>query len=223
YYSTVSACREADVEVEEQTDTDLDKVFIGQLMDKVRPFIKMVKKSSILTSYVDDEKLNYPHLKRSLRLDVKTRWNSSHRMLTTFIKFRPIITKLYTNKWSIPITKIQRTKLQYLELSSDDWTTLSTLETVLAPFYHATKIMSGSQYPTIGIAFYLLRELKEFLDNDDGDDILLKSLKSLLHAQILKYFDHDKEQYDLLKVHAYFDPIGFHIFTNSEKSSIERE
>jgi hypothetical protein len=65
--------------------------------------------------------------------------------------------------------------------------------------------MSGHQYPSIGLAFYLLVRLKTFLQQqqqDKKENIMIKLLKQLLLSQFIYYFESDNEQLELLKVES---------------------
>jgi hypothetical protein len=56
--------------------------------------------------------------------------------------------------------------------TSDCWFTVELLVKVLKPFYAAAKAISGNDYPTIGITFFILRRLeKDYLLNTlNGED-----------------------------------------------------
>ncbi|CAM2727339.1 unnamed protein product [Rotaria socialis] len=87
-------------------------------------------------------------------------------------------------KHQLKIQPKQVKKLADYELTSDDWNVLLVLHSILKPFYHATKVMSGGQYPSIGLAFYLLTRLKNFLQhNDRKESSMEKRLKQLLLKQ----------------------------------------
>ena len=87
-----------------------------------------------------------------------------------------------------------------LEISSTEWNYLNQLKHVLASFYHATKTLSGSNYPTMGFTFYFINRLKLFLMKDKDDNPIVKRLKKLLLTKLVHYFEEDRNQFDLLKV-----------------------
>ena len=122
-------------------------------------------------------------------------------MIDSFLVLRELVQKLFTDKHQLKIKPKQVKTLANYELTSDDWNILLVLHSILKPFYHATKAMSGSQYPTIGLAYYSLTRLKNFLQQHDKKETLMeKRLKQLLLKQFLYYFDSDDEQIELLKV-----------------------
>ena len=121
-------------------------------------------------------------------------------MINSFIVLREIVQNLFSQKHQLKITQQQVKKLAEYELTSDDWNVLSVLHSILKPFYLATKAMSGRQYPSIGLAYYLLMRLKHFLQQHDKKESLLeKRLKQLLLKEFLYYLDSEGEQMELLK------------------------
>ena len=56
-------------------DNALDKELVNTLLIKCPSLISFIKHSTILTAYVDSERRNFS-IKRSLFIDVRTRWNS---------------------------------------------------------------------------------------------------------------------------------------------------
>jgi hypothetical protein len=63
----------------------------------------------------------------------------------------------------------QSKKLSSNELDQSDWKMLELIEFVLHPFVHATKLISGSQYPTIGITYFAVIRIREFLDDSQDN------------------------------------------------------
>jgi hypothetical protein len=181
-----------------------DQDMIICLVKKCRGLVLMIKRSTIITLFFDTErkKLN---IKRNLCYDVKSRWNSTYSMIDSFLFLREIIEKLFNHKHNLHLKPKELKKLTAFELTVDDWIMLSTLQLVLKPFFHATKVMSGHHYPSIGLAFYLLVRLKTFLQQqqqDKKENIMIKLLKQLLLSQFIYYFESDNEQLELLKVES---------------------
>ncbi|CAF1422954.1 unnamed protein product [Adineta ricciae] len=203
-----------------------EQTSIGLLMKKCRTFVKLVNKSSILKGYVDKLKKEFK-VKRSLQMDCKSRWSSTHYLLQTMTTYKKLINRLYSEKHDIGLNDKQVKKLISIELDKLDWTTIEAIERVLHPFAKATKLVSGKQYPTIGISYFAISQIREYLEDeqssDSSDPDILSRLKQLLIFYMEKYFEKDVDQWNLLKKHAYFDPVGFGVLQRAERRAIERE
>ncbi|CAF4623818.1 unnamed protein product, partial [Rotaria magnacalcarata] len=207
-----------------QSDCEIvcEQNMILVVLKKCRGLISMIKRSTILTLYFDAQRKRF---KKALNLcyDVKSRWNSTYCMVNSFIVLREIIENLFSNKHQLHITQQQVKKLTNFELTSADWHVLLVLFSILKPFYLVTTAMSGRQYPSIGLAYYLLARLRNFLQQHNKKESLLeKRLKQLLLKKFLNYFDDENEQMELIMLHAYFDPAGFAALTEIERRSVEQ-
>jgi hypothetical protein len=98
-------------------------------------------------------------------------------------------------------------RLLQFELNREEWATLEHVEQVLNSFYEATKMVSGKNYSTIGLGYFAITNLKEYLEERTGNDEIDK-LKDLLLDQLMHYFENDFDQDELLKVNYLFDFIG---------------
>ncbi|CAF4504217.1 unnamed protein product, partial [Rotaria sp. Silwood2] len=200
-----------------------DQDMIIPVIRKCRGLVLIIKSSIIITSFFDAEREKM-NIKRNLCYDVKSRWNSTYCMIDAFLGLREVIEKLFNQKHSLHVHPKQIKKLTALEFKSDDWIILSALHTVLKPFFHATKVLSGRDYPSIGLAYYLLSRLKNFLQHhqEKKENIIIKRLKELLLSQFMYYFESNDGQVQLLKFHAYFDPAGYATLTDDEKRAVEQ-
>jgi hypothetical protein len=184
---------------------------IATLMKKCRSIVKLINKSTILMNYVVTLKSQYK-ISRSLQLDCKSRWNSSYHLIETIIKYKKIINKINSEKHDIGLNKKQTTKLYSIELDQYEWKMLELLEFVLKPVVEATQLISGSQYPTIGISYFAIVQIRDFLEDPADVDVndwkLLSDLKTMLLKQVQKYFIQKDEQWELMKVSS-FDLYSF--------------
>lgn len=168
-------------------------------LTKCRSMIKMINKSTNLTSYVDA--LKEVHVvQRTLAIDCKSRWNSTVRMISSISKHKPVICQLYLDKHNLPLSNKQKQKLAYLELSSDEWSLLSSIEKVLEPFDRATNLMSGQKYPTIGTALFAIRKMITFFESFTENNPFMNGMKDLLVEQLNKYINEDVEQLQQIAV-----------------------
>ncbi|CAF4074125.1 unnamed protein product, partial [Rotaria magnacalcarata] len=76
--------------------------------------------------------------------------------------------------------------------------TLSSLRLVLNPFYLATIMFSGKNYPSVGLAFHAIQKLKHFCSREDTYQGEIKQFKKLLLIKINHYFFNDFEQVEHL-------------------------
>ncbi|CAF2193906.1 unnamed protein product [Rotaria magnacalcarata] len=204
---------------------------ISLVVQKVRQLVVMIKGSLILSSFIQKIKHEYNRnndkpIKRSLILDVRTRWNSTYKMLDTMKIYQPIVDELFRNKANLSITKKQQQRLASLEFTSDCWYTIELLIKVLQPFYAATKTISVSDYPSIGVILFIFRRLdKDFLSKSTPtDDPLFNNMKKCLLNK-MNYYNtmQDPSQTKTILFHAFFDPYGLSVMTNTEINVIENE
>jgi len=189
---------ENDVNTDFESANDL-QTFIGTILLKCRSTIKMINKSSNLTSYMD--KLKDDHdLERNLSIDCKGRWNSTKYMIDNILKFKPLISQLHSDKHELYLTNKRQQKLTSLELSSDEWRTIDFIKQVLTPFEKATKLMSGQKYPTIGTALFAIRKMKTFFESYVENNSIINEMTNLLLEQMAHYIDNDTEQLELIVV-----------------------
>ncbi|XP_022014291.1 zinc finger BED domain-containing protein RICESLEEPER 2-like [Helianthus annuus] len=91
--------------------------------------------------------------KKHLILDVSTRWNATYAMLSTALEFKEVFEN-YAGREST------YTKLP----SGDDWKKCKDVCSFLSLFDEATKIISGSEYPTSNLFLIELYVIKNALD-----------------------------------------------------------
>ncbi|CAF1619073.1 unnamed protein product [Rotaria magnacalcarata] len=204
---------------------------IAYVLRKCRRLVSTIKYSNVFQLYLKDliNEYNNAHekkIKRSLQLDVKSRWSSTHYMLEAFQIFRPIIDSLFKNTRKMNLSKNQTNSLHKLEMSNTSWDMVELLLKALGPFKRAIKLISGSQYPTAGLALFIIRRIQQtFLENvrsNDGE--MFQKIKQLIHEKLI-YYTTDKygEGFTNLIIHAYFEPHGLSVLTQKEIASTERQ
>jgi hypothetical protein len=190
----------------EETILDNIQQKIADVIDKIREIVNKIKSSSILTAFIEKKRLIFnsrvkqrKKIKRHLAIDVRTRWNSTYKMLCTVNMYRDIINDLFKSKGSFGFTAKQRLNFTRIELSTDQWDLLKLLIGLLQPFYSATKVLSNTKYPTVGSALYIIKGLEEYLERKDGD-LMLNALKLKMLIKFQYYTTDDVEQFNTLKV-----------------------
>ena len=184
---------------------DLLPPIIFNLLKRVRILISFIRKSSVLSRYVQHQiKLKQVEIRelegdqvvkscelKEVILDFYIRWNTTYVMLSRFIAMSSIITDITLSpSVEIGLKKKQYEKLRKLSFTRFDWLCLTALKDVLYPFYRATKILSGSKYPTLSIAHSVIKGLKNFLTMNKDD----QPIENLLKKNLLIYFNHYFEQ-----------------------------
>ncbi|CAF1549422.1 unnamed protein product [Adineta ricciae] len=137
-------------------------------------------------------------------------------------KFQITTDNLATTVNKLPLTLAQKEKLSLFELTSNDWIIINELVHLLEPISNATEYLSGSKYPTIGLALFTLRSIKEFLEDDEDKTDVFIILKNYFLDTFKVYFNENDDQHHLLTFYGYFDPFGFSVLTTQEKAKIER-
>ena len=125
-----------------------------------------------------------------------------------------IINKINSQKHEIALNKKQTTKLSSIELDQDDWKMLEATEFVLRPIAYATQIISGSKYPTVGISYFAIVQIREFRQDVKDFSVnypkILHYLKSLSLKHLRKYFIDDDAQLEVMTVRFFFPIFVFY-------------
>ncbi|CAF1655165.1 unnamed protein product, partial [Didymodactylos carnosus] len=185
-----------------QQSEEVDQKHIICVLKKCRSLCKMIRRSSILTSCFDQERIKC-NKKRILMSDVCTRWNSVFYMIDSFLHLKQVVMNLFEHKHRLNIQSKQMKKLQKLEISSNDWNILSLLHDVLQPFYQATKLISGSKYATIGLIYFALYYIRLYLEDAKDDGSTTKRLKKLLLNKFNEYFHNEFDLSSSFKVRVW--------------------
>ncbi|CAF3170900.1 unnamed protein product [Rotaria sp. Silwood2] len=125
----------------------------------------MINKSSILTTFVRNEikrqqidldaAINPDGNEEKIKAndlinDFYMRWNSTFIMLARLWAGQQIVNDIiYSPQSHIGLTIKQIKKIRSLQINQFEWKLIESLSNVLAPFYFATKCLSGRQYPTL--------------------------------------------------------------------------
>jgi len=75
------------IEYVDPSTCDAIQQHVGEVMKKCRSFVKLLNKSSILMNHVSNLKKHFK-INRSLQLDCKSRWNSSHHLVEGMLMYK---------------------------------------------------------------------------------------------------------------------------------------
>ncbi|KAH0648267.1 hypothetical protein KY285_033515 [Solanum tuberosum] len=151
--------------------------------------------------------------KKSLCLDVSTRWNSTYLMLNRTIEFENMFSS-YVDR-DIGLLHY----LQFVEdedgtvvgaLLSDDWNNVKKVVDFLQIFYDLTREASGSQYVTSNLHFLKISEVSCYLkklivSEDDTDDLLGKIAKNM-REKFDKYWGTPNKMNKMIFISCVLDP-----------------
>lgn len=169
-------------------------------LKKCRRLAASIARSSLAQNFIEILRVQ-AQVSCSLILDCPTRWNSTYRLIHGLVVNKSVLNRFFLEfNGTVRLSKSQQRKWAELELNREDWLSLEILEAVLRPFHDATKMMSAQKYPTMGIAYFVVSGIKDFLLDQSSPNERLNTLKSLLLHEIAYYFDNDLEQYRSIKV-----------------------
>jgi len=144
--------------------------------------------------------------------------------------YRKLINKLHSEKHDIKLNNKQTKKLPSIELDKADWMLIEAIARVLQPFVQATKLISGRKHCTIGVSFFSLVQIREFLEDGksstSNDSRIPSRLKQLLLFYMEQYFEKDRHQWHLIKVMRFLmliDPLGYGVLNRLDRRLSERE
>ncbi len=154
---------------------------------------------------------NHEIPKLMLKMDVRTRWNSTFYMLQRALRLRPAI-----DSWLESHPVIGKARLGNLQFTDNDWVLLDEVCKLIHRFEKATTKTSAAKYPTLNLVVPLYIELIMFVDNSINslnEDHELKKPLFAVKKVLQKYFSFtNNSAYYLLSVlldprfkKAYFD------------------
>ena len=173
--------------------------FIQELITRVRKLVKIARKASLLREHIADWAKEQLFQCRALLLDFKIRWNTIYLMLERLLKFKEVIEQITASPGSVEgVSNKQQSKLKSLRLSAAHWSMVIMLESLLAPFFQATKILSGSNYKTSSLAYVLKNALttiytQEHITISDKESLLKAFILEKINFYFNKHFSYEGE------------------------------
>uniref|UniRef100_A0ACD5WLU8 Uncharacterized protein n=1 Tax=Avena sativa TaxID=4498 RepID=A0ACD5WLU8_AVESA len=111
--------------------------------------------------------------------DVSSRWNSAFLMLDSTLPFRKVFETLQ---------KQEPTSYTFGP-STDEWKMVEDICQLLKVFYHATNVISGSNYPTSNLYFLEIWSVKVILDEQEkSKNGTIRSMVNEMKKKFQKYF-----------------------------------
>ena len=174
---------------------------VNSAIVRIRDGVKYVRSSlsryQLFRKCVDIEKIPY---KKSLCLDVPTRWNSTFYMLDTALEYQKAFDRLEEQDRSFTL------ELKNGTPTDDDWLAAKNLHKFLEQFYLVTKRVSGSQYVTANIYFHEMMRIHLLLHKSlSSDNIFFREMSRKMMLKFKKYCDRDKIN-PLLLIAVVLDP-----------------
>ncbi|XP_078153945.1 zinc finger BED domain-containing protein RICESLEEPER 2-like [Carex rostrata] len=168
---------------------------IDKCLTKIREGVKYLKKSpGRLLKFGEHAKRVGIITSRSLCIDVKTRWNSTHRMLKSALYYKNAFNG-YADRDS-----------SFSEWVPDDseWDKAEKVCKLLEVFVQATKIYSGTSYPTSNLFLAeMLNVKKAICDAYFDEDDFTREMSFAMYTKFEKYWG---EVNVLMAVAAILDP-----------------
>ncbi|XP_042386917.1 zinc finger BED domain-containing protein RICESLEEPER 2-like [Zingiber officinale] len=135
-------------------------------LNEIKDIVHVIRQSVDFIRRTDARLIQFAEIVKQLKLqerklvdDCKTRWNSTYEMLRTAIAFKEVFSRFKDREPS------------YIHCpTEDDWEKLHKVFSILKVFYEATKIISGSEYPTANLFLNEVYRVKVILDEKSCDE-----------------------------------------------------
>ncbi|XP_026429935.1 zinc finger BED domain-containing protein RICESLEEPER 2-like [Papaver somniferum] len=182
---------------------------------KIRASVKSLKKSQVRKQKFLDivETLGMSGLKKGIRQDVKTRWNSTYLMLDSCILYKPVFSHL----------KLVDSDYEDCP-TNEEWEQIEVVTKFLKVFHELTKVFSGSKYPTSNLYFERICQVQVLLKKESRSNI--EFIRNMVKEMQAKFDSYWKELSPILAMEVVLDPrskMNFVKFTYSKLYPDERE
>lgn len=147
----------------------MSDLFEKSNFDDIKTLVEACKK---LVCYFKHSQLN-SKLSKTLKQQVKTRWNSIYTMISSIIEMKTEIQSLLLEKNEI------------YRISSIDFNILSNLLAFLEHFKNCSEQMSADLVPTLHEYILWFEKLKKICNDDPLDDGFMKNIKSKVKESLI--------------------------------------
>lgn len=135
---------------------------------------------------------NFKKTTKSLKIDVKTRWNSAVPMIESILDSNKSVVKLM----------LQKADEADLVLTNSEYVLLKELLAFLKNFEVITAIFSGQKYATLNFYVLFRQEIGSLLESEPQDSLAIQELK----RNMLKKFDYRFPLSDIKIMASLLDP-----------------
>ncbi|XP_026419636.1 zinc finger BED domain-containing protein RICESLEEPER 1-like [Papaver somniferum] len=152
-------------------------------------------------------------LKKGIRQDVKTRWNSTYLMLDSCILYKPVLSHL----------KLVDSDYEDCP-TNEEWEQIEVVTKLLKVFHELTKVFSGSKYPTSNLYFERICQVQVLLKKESRSNI--EFIRNMVKEMQAKFDSYWKDLSPILAMAVVLDPrskMNFVKFTYSKLYPDERE
>lgn len=191
----INSLRETEIRL--STKSTINKVRLQ--ISKIRNQQKLI--ISLKRVILADESLQ-TNITRPI-LDTPTRWNSTEKMLETYLLLKPAIDYV--------INKHQE-EFKNILITEDEIILIQELITILKPFKYASTEIQKDKYPVFMLSHLIITQLRQHIISSIDtiqNDYLKLGLKRGL-AKLIKYFptsnNHDLNKYDIYGFSIILDP-----------------
>jgi hypothetical protein len=153
---------------------------ISKVITNIRTLVVIVKSSPQQQEAFLKHAAEFGIAERGLSLDVATRWNSTYLMLADALHFKKAFQRLIL---------LNADKYAAHAPSQDEWENAAILCKCLEIFYEATKLLSGSHYPTANLFFSEFCEINlKLIEWDKSKNSFIVSMAKSMKEKFDKYW-----------------------------------
>jgi hypothetical protein len=168
---------------------------ISAVIANIRALVVIVKSSPLQEETFLKQAADLGVAERGLSLDVSTRWNSTYLMLADALHFKKVFQRLvllFPDKYGSHAP------------TREEWDNAAALCNCLEIFYEATKLFSGSHYPTANLFFLEFCEINlKIIDWLKSNDSFVASMAKSMKEKFDKYWEMSNTA---LAVACFLDP-----------------
>lgn len=173
---------------------DVRKVSI--VLARCRKLVGFFHRSYKVTYALREKQQQLKIKQHKLIQDCVTRWGSTLSM----------IERILEQQTAICAVLMENRSDRSLLPTSEEFTVLEELASVLKPIQQATELLSGSKYATVSCMFPVLKQLLQHsLKPKEDDSSVMKSIKESVAQDLITRYQ-DTEVDTLLKIAAFLDP-----------------